>query len=81
LCDGNAQSEPVPITSEPVHRLVFQNEYTRVFYVEVLIGKQTLLHEHKNDYVFVTIRDSDVENMPKEKNRFAWSLKTETFVL
>jgi hypothetical protein len=75
LCVANAQIEPVPIANEPVHHLVFQNEYTRVFYVEVPVGKQTLLHEHKNDYVFVTIGDSDVENMPQGKEPVHLELK------
>lgn len=70
-----AQVEAVPITSEPAHHLVFQNEFTRVFFVEVPIGKQTLLHEHKNNYVFVTIGDSDVENMPQGKEPVHLELK------
>lgn len=70
-----AQTEAVPITQEPVHHLVLENEYTRVFYVEVPVGEQTLVHEHKNDYVFVTLGDSDVENVPQGKDPVRLQLK------
>lgn len=62
-----AATEPVAIDKEPFHHFVMQNEFTRVFSVEVPVGKQTLMHEHKNDYIFVTIGDSSVENLPDGK--------------
>jgi mannose-6-phosphate isomerase-like protein (cupin superfamily) len=64
---ATAQVTAVPVSSEPDHHQVLENEYTRVFYVEVPVGKQTLLHEHKNDYVFVTLGDGDIENTPQGK--------------
>jgi hypothetical protein len=70
-----AQTEAVPITQEPDHHLVLENQFTRVFYVEVPVGEQTLVHEHKNDYVFVTLGDSDVENMPQGKDPVRLQLK------
>jgi quercetin dioxygenase-like cupin family protein len=55
-----AQQQPVEITSEPSHHLVFQNEYVRVFDVTVAPKATTLIHRHNYDYLFVTLGDSDV---------------------
>src|SRR5438309_1264471 len=55
--------EIVPITKEPSHHLVFENEYVRVFKVEVAPHAETLYHKHDVDYVFVTLGDSDVESV------------------
>jgi hypothetical protein len=62
---GLAQSAPgvVPIKKEPSHHLVFENEYVRVFKVEVAPHAETLYHKHDVDYVFVTLGDSDVESV------------------
>jgi quercetin dioxygenase-like cupin family protein len=67
---GTAQvaNHPVPIDQEPDHHFVLDNEYTRVFSVEVPVGQQTLMHEHKNDYIFVCIGDADVSNMPEGRD-------------
>jgi quercetin dioxygenase-like cupin family protein len=54
------QQQPVEITSEPSHHLVFQNEYVRVFDVTVAPKATTLVHRHNHDYLFVTLGDSDV---------------------
>jgi len=54
--------ESVPITSEPSHHLVLQNEYVRVFDVAVAPKATTLVHRHEHDYLFVTLGDSDVLN-------------------
>jgi quercetin dioxygenase-like cupin family protein len=53
----------VPIAKEPSHHLVFENEYVRVFKVEVAPHAETLYHKHDVDYVFVTLGDSDVESV------------------
>jgi quercetin dioxygenase-like cupin family protein len=53
----------VPITKEPSHHLAFENEYVRVFKVEVPPHAETLYHKHDVDYVFVTLGDSDVESV------------------
>src|SRR5438128_1711773 len=45
----------VPILSEPMHRLKFENDYVRVFDVLVPPHGQTLFHVHANDYVFVPL--------------------------
>jgi quercetin dioxygenase-like cupin family protein len=60
-----AQQTPpteVPVENEPHHHLVFENEYVRVFKVEVPPHQETLVHRHKRDYVVVTIGDAEVTN-------------------
>jgi quercetin dioxygenase-like cupin family protein len=52
----------VEITSEPSHHLVLENEYIRVFKVEVAPRASTLMHRHPHDYVFVTLGDANVSN-------------------
>jgi quercetin dioxygenase-like cupin family protein len=57
------QQQPVEITSEPRHHLVFENEYVRVFDVTVAPKDTTLVHRHNHDYLFVTLGDSDVTSV------------------
>src|SRR5229473_4120991 len=52
----------VEITSEPSHHLALENEYIRVFKVEVAPHASTLMHRHRHDYVFVTLGDAHVSN-------------------
>jgi quercetin dioxygenase-like cupin family protein len=52
--------EIVPVDKEPMHKLVFENEYVRVFSVEVPPHSETKIHQHDRDYIFVTLGDSDV---------------------
>jgi quercetin dioxygenase-like cupin family protein len=52
----------VEITSEPSHHLFLENEFVRVFKVEVAPHASTLLHRHGHDYVFVTLGDAHVSN-------------------
>jgi len=52
----------VEITGEPHHHLVLENEYVRVFKVEVAPHESTLMHRHRHDYVFVTLGGSMVSN-------------------
>lgn len=56
-----AQSE-VEITSEPHHHLALENQYVRVFKVEVAPHEATLMHRHRHDYMFVTLGATQVEN-------------------
>ncbi len=63
-----AQSVPeVEITNEAHHHLAFENEFVRVFQVEVAPHESTLMHWHRHDYVFVTMGASDVSNQVKGK--------------
>jgi beta-alanine degradation protein BauB len=55
--------EVVPIDKEPSHHLVFENEYVRVFSVEVAPHSETKYHQHDRDYVWVSLGDSDVESV------------------
>jgi quercetin dioxygenase-like cupin family protein len=52
----------VEITSEPSHHLALQNQYVRVFQVEVAPHTATLVHRHRHDYVFVTIGPAEISN-------------------
>jgi len=53
----------VEITAEGFHHLVLKNKKVRVFSVEVPPKASTLMHRHRNDYVFVTLGDSVVRNL------------------
>src|SRR6266496_586448 len=44
----------VEITAEPHHRLALENQYVRVFKVDVPPHESTLMHRHRHDYIFVT---------------------------
>jgi hypothetical protein len=48
----------VEITAEPSHHLAIENEYIRVFNVEIAPHAATLMHRHLHDYVYVTIGDA-----------------------
>jgi quercetin dioxygenase-like cupin family protein len=52
----------VEITSEPAHHLALQNQYVRVFQVEVAPHAATLLHRHRHDYVFVSLGAAEISN-------------------
>jgi hypothetical protein len=61
----HAQSAPtvVPIRKEGHHHLVLENDYVRVYSVEVAPHSETLYHQHDLDYIFVTLGDSDVDSV------------------
>jgi beta-alanine degradation protein BauB len=60
---GSAQApSEVEITNEAHHHLALENEYVRVFQVEVAPHESTLMHRHRHDYLFVTLGDSQVTN-------------------
>jgi beta-alanine degradation protein BauB len=54
--------QAVEITAEPHHHLVLENEYVRVFSVEVAPKDATLLHRHRHDYVFVNLGNAEISN-------------------
>ena len=70
-----AQATEVEITAEPSHHLALENEYVRVFKVEVPPNTATLMHHHRHDYVAVMIGDShlsnEVEGKPPVEVNFA----------
>jgi hypothetical protein len=53
---------PVPISEEPHHRLVLQNDFTRVYNVMVPALDATLLHQHDVPYLYVTLGPADLIN-------------------
>src|SRR3981081_4191540 len=50
-----APQGPVPISDEPHHRLVLQNDFTHVYNVMVPPLDATLLHQHDLSYLYVTL--------------------------
>jgi quercetin dioxygenase-like cupin family protein len=52
----------VEITAEPSHHLALDNEFVRVFKVEVAPHSATLMHRHRHDYVYVTLGDAHLSN-------------------
>lgn len=57
-----AQTPEVEISSEPHHHLALENEYVRVFKVEVAPHTATLMHRHRHDYGMVTLGDAHLSN-------------------
>jgi quercetin dioxygenase-like cupin family protein len=57
----------VEITSEPSHHFSLENEFIRVFKVEVAPHASTLMHRHRHYYVFVTLGDAHVSNEVERK--------------
>ena len=65
ICSLSAQTAApaqVEITAEPGHHLALENEYVRVFKVEVGPNASTLMHHHGHDYIYVALGISQVEN-------------------
>jgi quercetin dioxygenase-like cupin family protein len=65
----------VEITSEPHHHLALENQYVRLFQVDVPPGKATLMHRHGHDYVYVTLGDAAIENNVEGKPPATLTLK------
>lgn len=53
--------EAVPVEQEPRHKTVLENEFVRVFRVEIPPGESALLHRHAQDYFWIVVRGSDME--------------------
>ena len=52
----------VPISKEPHHHLVLENEYVRVFRVSIPAHDATLLHQHDVPYLYISLGPADVIN-------------------
>jgi quercetin dioxygenase-like cupin family protein len=52
----------VEITAEPHHHLILQNEYVRVFSVEIDPRDATLMHRHHHDYAYVVMGNAQLSN-------------------
>jgi quercetin dioxygenase-like cupin family protein len=64
--------EPVPLAhgnvpGEPHHHLKIENEYVRVYYVEVPPHEDTQLHQHDHDYIYVSLGPAEVVNAVRDK--------------
>lgn len=57
-----APAGPVPLSDEPHHRLVLQNDFTRVYNVMVPPLDATLLHLHDLPYLYVVLGEADLIN-------------------
>jgi len=55
-------AQEVEIASDPSHHQVLQNNYVRVFKVEVAPHSATLTHWHRHDYFFVTLGAATIAN-------------------
>jgi quercetin dioxygenase-like cupin family protein len=55
------------VPGEPHHHLKIENEYVRVYYVEVPPHEDTQLHQHDHDYIYVSLGPSDVVNAVRDK--------------
>jgi quercetin dioxygenase-like cupin family protein len=72
--------EPVPLArgnapGEPHHHLKIENEYVRVYYVQVPPHENTQLHQHDHDYIYVSLGPSDVVNAIVNKPEIRLQLK------
>jgi quercetin dioxygenase-like cupin family protein len=69
------QTSEVEITAEPRHHLALENQYVRVFQVEVAPHDATLMHIHRHDYVYVTLGAANLSNEVKGKTPVAVKLQ------
>jgi quercetin dioxygenase-like cupin family protein len=60
--DSAKPQRAVPITREPHHKLVLENDYVRVFNVVVPPHEATLMHQHDVPYLYVTLGPTDLIN-------------------
>jgi beta-alanine degradation protein BauB len=81
--ENNARLDPInpraqperPSSGEPHHHLKIENEYVRVYYVEVPPHENTQLHQHDNDYIFIALGAADIINAPLNKPELHQVLK------
>ncbi len=72
---GTAPTQAVTLTSEPHHHLTLENDYVRVFRVEIGPRETTLLHQHDRDYVYVVLDDAEATNSVEGKPEAHLKLK------
>jgi len=65
LADDRADSEVVPVTQEPRHRLALEDEHLRLFDVRIPPGDITLYHNHQLDSIYIPI--SGFENLVNQE--------------
>lgn len=59
-----AEKKIVEVSAEPSHKLVFENNHVRVYYVEIPPGGATLLHRHSHPYFAGIIGPAEVDDAP-----------------
>ncbi len=57
-----AQDQPVPIEQEPRHKLVFENDFIRIFDTKIPVGDVSLFHTHSFDSGFVCINGAETQS-------------------
>ncbi len=62
---------PVSLQQDLAHHLVMENQYTRVYRVELPPGASTKLHRHDHDYVSVILTNAQLEGFSPGKPRTA----------
>jgi quercetin dioxygenase-like cupin family protein len=62
LAAAQAPAPVIEITAEPNHHLLFENQYVRVFKVDLAPHAAMLVHHHRHDYFFVALAPSSIEN-------------------
>lgn len=62
LQNPTAPSGPVPLSEEPHHRLVLQNDFTHVYNVMIPPLDATLLHRHDHPYLYVVLGPAEIVN-------------------
>lgn len=73
---GELPAGAVPITSEPNHKVTFENGEVRVIEAHIPEGKKTLFHEHRYDGFFVFFRADGFVNEPYEGSPVSPNLPT-----
>lgn len=56
------KNELVPAARESFHKIVFENEFARFFFVELPVGASTEWHRHEADYYVVIVGAADIED-------------------
>lgn len=71
-----AQTAPVMnVSAEPMHHVVFQNDYVRILKVEVPPHTASLLHRHNHDYIYISVGDAHISSQPENKPEIDITLK------
>lgn len=61
-------SSPVPLTQEPHHHVMFENQYVRVLDVNISPGESTLFHTHGHDNLSVRISGGFTQSQVQGKD-------------
>jgi quercetin dioxygenase-like cupin family protein len=62
LAAAQATAPTIEITAEPNHHLMFENQFVRVFKVQLAPQTEMLLHTHRHDYFFTVLGTSHIVN-------------------